>query len=89
MAQNGRAKSLQRRRWYLVIGAVVFSFTEDQDGWQLDRQAGAYAYTRLSLMRRGDALWLRGVLDATMDPLAPGMRERLAFDLRADLVALG
>jgi len=69
--------------------AVVFSFAEDKDGWQLDRQAGAYAYTRLSLMRRGDALWLRGVLDATMDPLAPGMRERLAFDLRADLVALG
>jgi phosphonate transport system substrate-binding protein len=27
MAQTGWAKSLQRRRWYLVIGAVVFSFT--------------------------------------------------------------
>lgn len=95
--------ALERRadvRWVHQTGAelvaatergdtVVFSFAEDKDGWQLERQAGAYAFTRLSLMRRGDALWLRGALDATMDPLAPGMRQRLAFDLRADLVALG
>ncbi|MEJ2188407.1 MAG: hypothetical protein P8Y93_03140 [Acidobacteriota bacterium] len=67
---------------------VVFALAEKEDGWQLERQAGVYVFTHLSLVRRGEALWLRGVLDATMDPMAPGMRERLAFDLRADLVAL-
>ena len=68
---------------------VVFGFAEKEEGWQLERQAGAYAFTYLSLIRRGEAVWLRGVLDSTMDPMVPGMRERLAFDLRADLVALG
>lgn len=67
---------------------VVFALAEKEDGWRLERQAGVYAFTRLSLVRRGETLWLRGVLDSTMDPMAPGMRERLAFDLRADLVAL-
>jgi hypothetical protein len=68
---------------------VVFSLAEGDDGWQLERQAGAYAFTRLALTRRGESLWLSGVLDSMIDPMAPGMRERLAYDLRADLVALG
>ena len=68
---------------------AVFELEESGEGWRLERRAGAYAFTRLFLTRRGDALWLRGVLDSVIDPLAPGMRTRLAYDLRSDLVALG
>jgi hypothetical protein len=35
-----------------------------------------------------DDLELTVDLDETIDPMSPGMRGRLAFDLQADLVAL-
>ena len=68
---------------------VVFALEEEREGWRLDLREGAYPFTALALRRRGETLCLRATLDSAVDPLAQGMRGRLAFDLRSDLVALG
>lgn len=70
-------------------GIAVFELMEKENGWRLERKDGAYPFRQITLALRGGALWLCGNLDPAVDPLAPGMRSRLAFDLRADLVALG
>jgi len=67
---------------------VVFALEEGREGWRLDLREGAYIFTALALKRRGETLCLCATLDAAVDPLAQGMRGRLAFDLRSDLVAL-
>ncbi|MCK5375449.1 MAG: hypothetical protein KAJ97_00105 [Acidobacteria bacterium] len=68
---------------------VVFALEEGREGWRLDLREGTYPFTALALRRRGEMLCLRATLDSAVDPLAQGMRGRLAFDLRSDLVALG
>jgi hypothetical protein len=72
-----------------VGGAPVTFLCEDRaDGWTVRLEAGDYLMTALSLRRRKATLSLSVVLHPDVDPLAPGMRNRLAFDLRSDLVAL-
>jgi hypothetical protein len=72
------------------VGGVGAAFLiEDRgDGWTVRLDAGDYPLTALSLRRHEGTLSLSAILDPAVDPLAPGMRGRLAFDLRSDLVAL-
>lgn len=67
----------------------VFSCEDRLDGWVLKLIAGDYPLTGLEMSRRGETLSLSADLHPAIDPLAPGMRGRLAFDLRSDLVSLG
>jgi hypothetical protein len=69
-------------------GTLELSVALDADGWTLTRLSGRHPFVRVALSREDGAVVLRGVLDPGIDPLAPGMRGRLAFDLHADLVAL-
>lgn len=72
-----------------VTGArTVFECEDRDDGWSLMLESGEYLLTGFLMRRRGGALSLTATLHASLDPLAPGMRGRLAFDLRSDLVAL-
>ncbi len=67
----------------------VFSCENRRDGWALKLEGGDYPLTGLVMRRRGPTLSLSAGLHPALDPLAPGMRGRLAFDLRSDLVSLG
>ena len=67
----------------------VFSCEDQPDGWVLKLVAGDYPLTGLEMSRRGATLSLSADLHPAVDPLAPGMRGRLAFDLRSDLVSFG
>lgn len=70
-------------------GASLVFRREDRDGgWALILDAGDYPLTGLEMCRRGTTLSLSADLNPDVDPLAPGMRGRLAFDLRSDLVSL-
>ncbi len=72
-----------------VAGATVVFLCEGRgDGWSLRLEGGDYPLTELTLCRQEVTLSLSAVLHPAVDPLAPGMRGRLAFDLRSDLVAL-
>lgn len=57
-------------------------------GWQLALVEGRHPFIGLSLDRVGSSVRYVGTLHPEIDPLAPGVRSRLAFDLQADLVAL-
>lgn len=69
--------------------AVSFLFEDGADGWTLNSERGDYPLTKISLRQRGSSLTVSADLHPAVDPLAPGMRGRLAFDLRSDLVTLG
>lgn len=69
-------------------GRAVFSVDSTPRGWQLLLIEGSCVFTGFSLEQRESMVSLRAMLGPSIDPLAPGMRGRLAFDLRADLVAL-
>lgn len=69
-------------------GSLELSVALDADGWTVTRLSGRHPFVRVALARESDTVVLRGELDPAIDPLAPGMRGRLAFDLHADLVAL-
>jgi hypothetical protein len=74
----------------LVAGTtVVFECDEDEDGWLLRRREGRYVFSEIRLARRAKTLNLSATLDRNIDAMAQGMRGRLIFDLRADLVTLG
>ena len=70
------------------VGTVVFEVEHVENGWRLTRCAGPYVFAEISLVSPDDELVLTVVLDDHIDALAPGMRGRLVFDLRSDLVAL-
>lgn len=57
-------------------------------GWQLGLVEGRHPFIGLSLDRVGSSIRYVGTLHPEIDPLAPGVRSRLAFDLQADLVAV-
>lgn len=67
----------------------VFRSDDGVDGWALVLDAGDYPLTGLEMCLRGATLSLSANLHPAVDPLAPGMRGRLAFDLSSDLVGLG
>lgn len=75
----------------LVVGGetAIFGLDDDEDGWRLMRQDGRYVFTEIRVARRARTLSLCATLDGEIDAMAPGMRGRLVFDLRADLVTLG
>lgn len=69
-------------------GRVVFAATPVSGGWSLRREDGQHPFSAIVLAAGSDDLQLAVDLDETIDPMSPGMRGRLAFDLQADLVAL-
>jgi hypothetical protein len=69
-------------------GQVVFRSAPISGGWSLRREDGNHPWSAIRLTGKGEKLELTVDLDETIDPMAPGMRGRLAFDLQADLVAL-
>ena len=68
---------------------LVFVPREEPAGWQLFSWEGDYPLRTLAMSADGTVLSFRGTLRPGLDPLTPGLRQRLAFDLRSDLVALG
>jgi hypothetical protein len=68
---------------------VVFRAQDGALGWRLDLVEGRFPFTALSLGSERGALALFAILDSTLDVTESGVRARLAFDLRSDLVALG
>jgi len=58
------------------------------DGWAIERREGQLPFERLRLRRCGPRVRLSADLVPTIDALAPGVRQRVAFDLFADLVAV-
>jgi hypothetical protein len=67
---------------------LVFNVAEDRDGWRAFRWEGEFPYRDLSLRRDDRSVSLTATLDEGLDPLAPGVRTQVAFDLRSDLIAL-
>jgi hypothetical protein len=83
--RNGSAITVQT-----AAGATEhFEVNESADGWHLQRTSEKYPLRSVAVIRDATTLCLRATLAPEINPLAPGMRERLAFDLRSDLVALG
>lgn len=74
-----------------VVGGAtaVFGSDEDEDGWRLTLRKGSYVFSEIRLVRRAKTLSAYVTLDAEIDAMAPGMRGRLIFDLRTDLVTVG
>ena len=74
----------------VVGGAVaVFQIDESDSGWSLVLRDGNYVFGDFCVQRQATTLSVCATLDDRLDGMAPGMRGRLIFDLRADLVALG
>lgn len=69
--------------------SLVFSASQERDGWRLFLWDGDFPYQALGLRRAAGHLRLTATLGDRVDPLAPGIRTRVAFDLRSDLIALG
>lgn len=82
-----RGASIEAR----VVGgaAAIFACVEEEDGWLLALREGRYVFTEIRATRHEKTISLSATLNSEVDGLAPGMRGRLIFDLRADLVALG
>jgi hypothetical protein len=73
-----------------VTGAeVIFALEEGKDSWVLTRRDGSWVFTEIRLERQASTLGLSATLDERCDAMTPGMRGRLIFDLRSDLVVLG
>jgi hypothetical protein len=68
---------------------VMFRLVEEPRGWRLFTWDGDYPFRTLALHERAGSLSYSATLGPELDPLGPGIRGRLAFDLRSDLVALG
>ncbi len=69
-------------------GRAVFGLEPAADGWRLELVAGDYPLLSLAVGDQGDDLVYQVTLGPTLDPLRPGLRGRLAFDLTSDLVML-
>jgi hypothetical protein len=66
-----------------------FEVQEHATGWRLTLRSGNYVFTDINLEKTESTLSVRVTLASSLDGMAPGMRGRLVFDLRSDLVALG
>jgi hypothetical protein len=85
---------VERRHDQLVVSTarndnVIFNAVQEKRGWRLHKWEGKYPFGSLRLTERDDVLCYSGTIDRAVDPLAPGVRGRLAFDLKSNLVALG
>jgi hypothetical protein len=74
-----------------VVGgtSAIFASAEDEDGWSLTLREGSYVFTKIRATLHEKTITLSAALDREIDALAAGMRGRLIFDLRTDLVTLG
>jgi hypothetical protein len=86
--------AMERRGSTLYAGGldgdeVVLDVSSDPTGWTVQRRQGRLPFERLQLARVDDRIRLSADLAGDVDGLAPGARQRLAFDLFADLVAAG
>lgn len=84
------------RRGHLLVGVDVDGehielglIDIGGDGWLIERHEGRLPFDRLRLQRSGPRICLSADVAASMNPFAPGVRQRMAFDLFADLVAVG
>lgn len=68
---------------------VVFRLAEKPRAWTLFTWEGEYPFRTLALAEAEGHLRLTATLGPALDPWSPGVRGRIAFDLRSDLVALG
>lgn len=68
---------------------AVFRVAEEPRGWRLFLWDGTYPFRILALDERDGHLRFAAALGEDLDPFGPGVRGRIAFDLRSDLVALG
>jgi hypothetical protein len=68
---------------------VVFRVAEEGRGWRLFTWEGNYPLRAFGLRERAGHLVFTATLGPDLDVFAPGVRGRLTFDLRSDLVALG
>jgi hypothetical protein len=68
---------------------VSFELEDGPAGWRLTLREGDYALNEIGIAAASNTLSLSATLDPRIDALAPGMRDRLIFDLRSDLVTLG
>lgn len=74
----------------LVGGATaIFERDEVEEGWLLTLRDGRYVFSEIRVARREKTISLCATLSDEVDAMAPGVRGRLIFDLRADLVTLG
>ncbi len=87
--ENARSRGATVEAQVVGGSTAIFGLDEDQDGWRLTLRDGRYVFTDIRVSRRARTLRLCATLDGEIDALAPGMRGRLVFDLRADLVTLG
>jgi hypothetical protein len=84
---TSRGTSIEAR----MVGGTTATFghQENEEGWLLTLQDGRYVFTEIRATRLEKTIGLCVTLNSEVDAMAPGMRGRLIFDLRADLVALG
>jgi len=68
--------------------SVVFKVVEERLGWRVFAWEGDYPYQTLAMADRDGTLSLTATLNDGFDPLDPGVRSQLAFDLRSDLIGL-
>jgi len=67
---------------------VIFKVVEKRPGWQVFAWEGAYPYQTLTMAEDQGVLSWTATLNESLEPLNPGVRGQLAFDLRSDLIAL-
>jgi hypothetical protein len=68
---------------------AIFWCDDGPDGWFLKLRGGAHIFTEIRLVRLESCLCAAATVAGEIDAMAPGMRGRLIFDLRADLIAVG
>jgi hypothetical protein len=69
-------------------GRVVFNLVSEPGGWRLYTWEGEYSFQMMSLSEIDGVLHFSATIAPHIDPLTHGLRGRLAFDLRSDLLAL-
>jgi hypothetical protein len=69
-------------------GEVVLDLIEETAGWRVVVLEGVYPYRTVGLAAGESMLRFTAIIDPTIDPLAAGVRGRMAFDLGSTLVAL-
>jgi len=94
LARRADVEDVRRQRSSLearLVGGfeLTFDLEDGPAGWRLALRAGDYPLHEIRLEKTATLLRLSATLDPRVDALAPGMRGRLIFDLRSDLVALG
>jgi hypothetical protein len=90
-ADVARARESGDHIWIQTVAGEESSFAirEQASGWRLTLSRGSYMFTNIQLEKSETALKLQATLAGDLDGMAPGIRGRLVFDLRSDLVALG